>query len=523
MKESKVVILLTSDIHGSALPINYSDNRIMPYGLVKIASVIGEIRNKSNNTILIDNGDLIQGTPLTYYYCKVDSTGPNPMIRLLNYLSYDAAVVGNHEFNYGRHILDRAVEESNFPWLAANIINSFNGECAFGRPYIIKEFQDGVKIGILGVTTKYIPNWEDSKHIEGITFEDPVEAADRWVRYLREIEKVDVVVVSYHGGFERDVDSGRPIGKLTGENQGYELCEKVKGIDVLLTGHQHKVVENKSINGVLILQPGSHGKYLGAVKLALRFEKRWRVTGRKTEVVAVQEAEEDAPAAAIIKEFEDRVQSWLDKPIGIIKGGLEIKNPLKARLRDNPFIEFINRVQMKVSGAEISCTSLFTDEIRGMKEKVTMRDIVSTYIYPNTLRVLRVKGKDIKAALERSAGYFERYEGGQVRTKKKEGIGAFQPYNYDMWEGIEYKLDISKAEGFRVVELKHKGKPIDIEGEYEVVLNNYRAAGGGEYDMFKDKSVIKDIPTDMSELIASYVLDTEVIGTEIDNNWEVIY
>lgn len=523
MKESKVMVLLTSDIHGNVLPINYSDNSIKPSGLAKMASLIKEIRKENENNILIDNGDLIQGTPLTYYYCKIDSSGINPMVKVLNYLKYDAAVVGNHEFNYGKEILDRAVGESNFPWLGANALSISGKECVFGKPYIVKEFPEGLRVGILGITTKYIPNWEDEKHIQDIIFEDAVEVTQKWVKYLREKEKVDIVVVSYHGGFERDIDTGEPIGKLTGENQAYEICEKVKGIDVLLTGHQHKIIENKTVNGILVLQPGSHGKYVGVVKLALSYIDRWTVTAKSSQVIGVKDTDEDEQVASLVMEYENKLQDWLDKPIGTIRGGMEIKNPLKVRLKDNPLIELFNKVQMEASGAPISCTSLFVDEVKGIKEKVTMRDIVSNYIYPNTLRVLKVAGRDIRLALERSACYFEKYNGKQVKSKKKEGFGAFQPYNYDMWEGIEYKLDISKEEGSRVVELKYEGKPMDMDGTYVIVLNNYRAAGGGEYDMFKDKPVLKDIPTDVSELIANYIIEEEVISTNIDNNWEVIY
>lgn len=523
MKQLKVIILVTSDIHGNILPISYIDNSMKPLGLSKIATFIKKVQNENENTILIDNGDLIQGTPLTYYYCKVNNDGANPIIKVLNYLKYDAAVIGNHEFNYGKDILNRAVDESDFPWMAANILSVDDDKCNFGKPYIIKKFEHGPKVGILGVTTKYIPNWEDTKHIQGLAFEDAVESTDKWVRYLKEKEKVDIVIVSYHGGFEKDIESGKPIGKLTGENQAYEICEKIKGIDVLVTGHQHKIIENKTINDILLLQPGSHGKYIGIVKLSLKYTNEWRISDKSSQVVTVTDLHDDSNVLSITRDYEYNVQQWLDKPIGTLKGSMIIDSPLQARLKDNPFIEFINKVQMKASGANISCTSLFTDEAKGLNERVTMREIVASYIYPNTLRVMRVTGMDIKLALERSACYFEKYDGKRVRTKKKDGIEAFQPYNYDMWEGIEYKLDISKDEGARVVELNFNGKPIDLKMEYEVVMNNYRAAGGGEYEMFKDKPVIKDISTDVSELIANYVIEEESIKADVNNNWEVIY
>ena len=523
LKDVKFTILLTSDIHGNVLPLSYSDNTYKPQGLAKIASKIKEIRKKTEVGLLIDNGDLIQGTPLTYHYCKVSSEGINPMIEILNHLEYDAMVVGNHEFNYGKEILYRAQKESRFPWLSANILKEEDGQCVFGKPYIVKEIKGGIKLGVIGITTQYIPNWEDEKHIRGITFEDSVNAVERWVNHLRNIEQVDVVIVSYHGGFERDINTNEIVRKCTGENQAFEICERVKGIDVLLTGHQHKVIENRFINNVLVLQPGSHGRYIGVVNIVMKFTDKWRVKTKSSRVMPVKDSAEDPEIVSLVKDYERKVQLWLDKPIGIIKGGMEIENPLKARLRESAMAEFINKVQMKATGADISCASLFIEDIKGLKEKVTMRDIVSNYIYPNTLRVLRVRGYDIKAALERSATYFERYEGKEVVVKKKEGKEAFQPYNYDMWEGIEYKINISKEEGNRIEGLKYSGKPLNLEDEFEVVMNNYRAAGGGEYTMFKDKPVVREIPTDVSELIANYIIEEGSISTEVNSNWEVVF
>lgn len=522
-KDIKLTILMTSDIHGNVLPLSYNDNSYRSQGLAKMATLIKDIRKSREVVLLIDNGDLIQGTPLTYHYCKIGNEEVNPMIKILNYLNYDAMVVGNHEFNYGQEVLFSAQNDSEFPWLAANIINESNGKCAFGTPYIIKQLECGIKIGVLGITTQYIPNWEDEKYIKGLSFRDAVKATEEQVKHLRENEHVDVVIVSYHGGFEKDIHNSGTAGKLTGENQAYEICEKVPGIDVLLTGHQHKVIENKFINNVLTLQPGSHGRYIGIVNIVMKYSDGWKIKSKSSRVTPVKDALEDSGVTSLIRPYEIKTQQWLDKTIGIIKGGMEIENPLQARLKESPLAEFLNRVQMKASGADISCVSLFIEDVKGFKENVTMRDIVSNYIYPNTLRVLRVKGNDIKAALERSAGYFEKYNGKEIKVKKKEGINAFQPYNYDMWEGIEYKINISKDEGERIEELKYNGKPLDMDGEFEIVMNNYRAAGGGEYKMFKGKPVVKDIPIDVSELIANYIIEGGDVDIKVNNNWEVIY
>lgn len=519
-----ITILETSDIHGSIFPINYATNEKSEVGIGKLSSLIYAERKKNPYTILIDNGDLIQGTPITYHYSRIESKGINPVVKVLNYLKYDAAVIGNHEFNYGNEILERAIKDSNFPWLSSNIIFKHNKQPYTGCNYIIKSFENGLKVGIIGLTTKYIPNWENPLNIEGLEFEDPVLHARRLVKYLKNSEKVDVVIVSYHGGIERNIDTGEPTENLTGENQGYELCQKVPEIDVLLTGHQHRLIPEKLINGVLVIQPGSHGMYLGKAELIMeKAGGQWKIANKSSKLLSVNNIEADDKLLKMVNNYEQSTQKWLDKTIGRIKGDMLVRNPLETRLKDNALIEFINKVQMEYSGAVISNTALFDNSSPGLPSEVTMRDIVSNYIYPNTLRVIRIKGKDIKAALERSASYFETFHGEEIKVNPKFCNPKIQHYNYDMWEGIDYILNISKPYGERVVKLDYEGHPMEMEMEYDVVMNNYRAGGGGEYEMFQNKPVIKDMTIDVSELIANYILERGFIEATVNNNWKVIH
>ncbi|MEH7224965.1 bifunctional metallophosphatase/5'-nucleotidase [Bacillus sp. JJ1566] len=521
MKSITITILETSDIHGNIFPINYGSNETIGLGLGKIATVIKQERSQNKNTIVIDNGDLIQGTPLTYHYVRSNSHQQNPMITLLNELNYDAAVIGNHEFNYGMNVLQRAIKESNFPWLSANILNE-NGEPFIGKPYKIIELEHGVKAAILGVTTHYIPNWENPEHIKGLTFEDAFESTKKWVEKIRKVENPDVLIVSYHGGFEADLETGEPTEKLTGENQGDRICREIEGIDLLLTGHQHRSLAGK-VNGVPIVQPSFNGQAIGKVTLTLtKNDDKWTISDSNPELILVDQIEVDETSLQLVKEYEVETQEWLDKPIGKVIGNMTIEDPLKARLKDHALVEFINKVQMDVAKVSISNTALFNNVTKGFPTNITMRDVVSNYIYPNTLTVIRISGQDIKEALERSASYFM-VENGDVTVNPNFTTPKPQHYNYDMWEGIDYIFDISKPIGERVVELSYKGEPIQSDGEYDVVMNNYRAGGGGEYVMFKDKPIIKDIPLDMSELIANYILERGTIEATVDENWKVVW
>jgi 2',3'-cyclic-nucleotide 2'-phosphodiesterase/3'-nucleotidase len=518
-----IVILETSDLHGALLPVRYADNGPAEHGLAKIATLVRAERAKGGNVFYIDNGDLIQGTPLAYHHARLDPEPPDPMVTALNALGCDAAVVGNHEFNYGLDVLRKAMRESAFPWLCATVTMASTGEPAFGKPYIVKETAEGVRVGILGLTTPYIPNWELPEHIAGLAFTDAVEAARRWVPVLREEEGADVVIVSYHGGFERDLESGEPTEPLTGENQGWRICMEVPGIDVLLTGHQHRHIAGASVGGVLVVQPGTAGAVLGKVSLRVaREDGKWRVVGKSSELVPAAGVEPDSELLRLAEPYEAATQKWLDTPMGKLKGDMRVTDPMAVRLRDNALIEFINRVQMDVSGAPISSTALFDNVSPGFPPDITMRHIVANYIYPNTLKVIRVSGSDIKAALEKSAEYFVLDADGRIGVNPSFLEPKPQHYNYDMWEGIEYELNVSRPFGQRVTKLTFRGAPVDPHAEFDVVMNNYRAAGGGNYFMFQGKPVVRDIPTDVAELIANYILEKGTIEASVDGNWQVV-
>jgi 2',3'-cyclic-nucleotide 2'-phosphodiesterase / 3'-nucleotidase len=519
--DQKIHIYFTSDVHGNVLPLTYGNNEEAELGLAKAASLIKEETRQKDYCLLIDNGDLIQGTPLTYHYARMGEGSQNPMVLLLNELKFDAAVIGNHEFNYGMPLLQKAVEESSFPWLSANIVWEESDEPVFGQPYFIKTFENGIKAAVLGLTTHYIPNWENPEHIEGIRFIDAVETAKKWVPLLR--EKADLIIVSYHGGFERDLESGDPTEELTGENQGYQLCMEVEGIDCLLTGHQHRLIENSLINGVAVIQPGAQGIAVGHVEITMREENdRWYAKDKRTELLSIKGYSADQQTMDLIAPYEEKAQVWLDQPIGNINGDMVITNSMETRLKDSPLIEFINKVQMDAAGVDISSTALFDNKSKGFGPNVTMRDIVSNYIYPNTLKVVEITGKDMKEALERSASYFVLDEDGSIKVNPAFSVPKPQHYNYDMWEGIDYIIDLSKPFGGRITELSYKGSPVKEESLYRVVMNNYRAGGGGDYLMFKGKPVVKDIPTDVSELMANYMLKRGTIQATCDENWKVI-
>lgn len=516
-----LTVLYTSDVHGNVLPKLYGNNEKAELGLAKYASAVKRKRLQNNPLIVIDNGDLIQGTPLMTHYVKEHQEKENPMVGIMNRINIDAGVIGNHEFNFGKKVLQQAVEASNYPWLSANIVDAVTKEPKFGPPYIIKTLDQGIKIAIVGVTTHYIPNWEAPKHIEGIDFLDAYSTLKHWVNVIKEEENPDLLIACYHGGLEKDPVTGEATEALTGENQGYKMCTEIKGIDILLTGHQHRTFVEK-INGTLVLQPGSSCQFYGEVTVTFaKQERKWKPIHKEGKLHSLEQFEADDEILSYIETLETSTQRWLDKPIGYVNGDMTITDPFQARVRKHPFIEFIHKVQMEASGADISVASLLNNHSAGFSSVVTMRDIVSNYMYPNTLVVLELTGKDIKEALEKSAEYFVLDNDGEIAVNPVFAKPKPQHYNYDMWEGIEYEIRVSEPFGSRVRHITYHGKPLKEDQTYHVVLNNYRASGGGNFKMFQQKPIVKEIQKDMVELIREYFEKYETVTATVHENFAV--
>ncbi|MFD1954541.1 bifunctional metallophosphatase/5'-nucleotidase [Paenibacillus thailandensis] len=515
-------IMATSDIHGYIRDIDYRTNGKKDTGLAKLGSLIRQVRERGEAMLLIDNGDLLQGSPLASF-AAARPEGTHPFIQALDALGYDAAVPGNHEFNYGLPLLRQAVRDSRFPWLSANIVDESTGEPAFGPPYVVKWLEGQLKAVILGLTTHYIPNWENPRHIEGLKFRDALEAAKEWVRRIRDTERPDLLIVSYHGGFERDLETGEPTERLSGENQGYAICAEAEGIDVLVTGHQHRLIAGE-VNGVAVVQPGSGGQAVGMVTVELeKSGGRWAVTAKRAELLQPDEATPaDEAVMKLTGELERRTQSWLDEPIGRAEGDLRIDDPFACRLAAHPFISFVHQVQLAATGAELSNTALLSEEARGFGTNITMRDVLSNFVYPNTLTVLRLTGKDIREALEQTAAYFDMDEAGGPAVSRAYLEPKPQHYNYDMWAGIEYELNVSLPVGKRVTKLTRGGEPVADDRSFTVVMSNYRAAGGGDYDMFRGKPVVLEGADDMAVLAADYIRRHGVIRADGERNWRVV-
>ncbi|MEG0385798.1 MAG: bifunctional UDP-sugar hydrolase/5'-nucleotidase [Solibacillus sp.] len=517
IKTKKLQLLVTSDIHGYLMPTTYR-RTLEPLGLVKLASIIEELREQ-RPSMLIDNGDLIQGSPLASYYHTNHTRTRNPIIDVANFLNYDVAVFGNHEFNYGLPFLKKAVSQSQFPWLSGNISRK-DGK-PFTQPYIIKEL-DGILIGIVGVTTHFVPVWENASHIEGLDFHDAFESAKRWIAHIRQHENVELVVLCYHGGFSHDLSSGELIEPYTGENQGYLMCKELD-FDILISGHQHREIATNAFDKSVV-QPGTKGNCLAVITIDLDIQNGQIIN--KHHEATLHYVEENTPAhpqvSSLLESIHHQTENWLDEPIGTIEGNMLFEDAFHVRVYKHPYIEFIQNVQMASTNTSISCTALFHDGSGGFPKDVTMRHLVTNYIFPNTLKVLRVKGKHIVKALEQNASYFSLMNG-ELTISESFRYPKAQPYNYDMWEGINYVLDIRRPIGERVTEVTFQDEPLNLQASYDVVMNNYRASGAGNFPYFSECSIVKDVQIDMTELLARFFEKNPIVKAQCRRNWTIVF
>lgn len=513
----KLSIIQTSDLHGFILPKTYHNEKATNMGLSKISTLIESIRKNNKYNILVDCGDSYQGNPIIYNYIKNHQTLANPMAVIFNHLKYDAQAIGNHEFDYGLSELTNYIEQCHNPWICCNIDDPLN--ILKLKPYIIKEFDNGLKVGIIGATTKYIPNWIDNKILSNISFTDPIDSIKASIEAIRNI--VDVVIVAYHGGLEKNPSTLKEEGIQNGENQGFEILSSIEGIDVLLLGHQHRLAFGKYTN-IPYVMPLSKGSMVGLVELELSktVDDSWHIVSSNCTIEKVDNYSSDTTVENLFAPYESLGQKWLDTKISTLCNDLLINDYFKARLEKHPIAQFLNRIQMDVSGADISLTSIY-DNIVGFNKEVTIRNIISVSPYANTLKVLKMTGKQIKAALEKTANYFV-LEDGKITVNPAYIYPKLQHYQYDLWDGIDYTIKVSNPENSKIIKLTYKGKPISPTDTFKVVVSSYRANGGGDYKMFQDAEVIQEIDTDFTEILINYFEHHNYVNFTPIKNMDVI-
>jgi 2',3'-cyclic-nucleotide 2'-phosphodiesterase/3'-nucleotidase len=509
-----LTILDTTDTHGRIEPWDYYANKPANLGMAKIATLIKEARAEDPDALLVDCGDTIQGTPLAYYFAEKDTSKPNPMIAVFNLLHYDAMAVGNHEFNFGEEAMWKAKGESNFPWLAANIKQTYTQGVPYIPPYVIKNVK-GVRVGIVGFVTPGIPHWEIPDHYKGYQFEPIVQAAKRVIPEVR--AKADLLIVILHSGFYRDPVNGEVWpDQFEGENAVSNLAEEVPGIDIIFFGHTHSQLPEKFINGVLLTQPKNWAMAIARADVTMTHnaQGRWEVASKHSRVIPVTaQVVPDPEVTKLAEPYQQETEKYLDTPIASSTKDLSGEH---ARYEDSPLLDVVQNAEMDAGHADVSMATMLYAGVRIPPGPVTVREAAALYIYENTLYVVQMTGAQLKEALEHSAGFFSQWP---LREGEAEKLPS---YNSDQAAGVSYEIDLTRPVGDRIRDLQFHGKPLDPAQTLRVATNNYRYTGGGGYSVYKGLPVVYRSTKEIREIVIDYLTRTKIIPTRAAGNWKMI-
>ncbi|MEU8150165.1 5'-nucleotidase C-terminal domain-containing protein [Nonomuraea sp. NPDC048901] len=527
-KTITVTVMGTSDIHGNVLNWDYykdaayADSAGNNVGLAKVSTLVNKVRAErgAGRTLLFDSGDTIQGTPLAYYYAKVEPitrNGPvHPMAKAMNAIGYDAVTLGNHEFNYGLPLLATWIHQMKAPVLGANAVSAKTGRPAY-LPFVIKTMNvkgdKPVKVGVLGLTNPGVAIW-DKANVEGkLRFTDLVASAKKWVPIIRGLG-ADVVVVTAHAG-----DNGMSSygGDLPVENASAMVAEQVPGIDAVLFGHAHNDVAQRFVTNqttgrqVLLTEPSKWGQRLSVIDFQLAKQRgRWTVTGKSSATLNTNTAAEDPKITALLKPQHDATVGYVNK---VVAKSSEQLSAAESPYKDTPILDYIQQVQVETVKQALPDNQLPVLSIAAPFSRtavfpagdIRVRDVAGLYVYDNTLLAVKLTGAQIKDYLEYSAKYFNQLAPGDpVDVAKLTNAGNTPDYNYDQLSGVSYDIDIAKPVGQRIANLTYEGAPVPADKEFVVAINNYRQSGGGGFPHVAGAPVLYNAQVEIRQALIDY-------------------
>ena len=476
-------IIYTSDIHSYLFPTTYYERGERNVGLMRIC----ESFEKDPDTVVVDGGDTIQGSALSKFVFD-KGMRPFPQATVFRLMGLDIAVPGNHDFNYGYDAFREFFHETGAVLLCANLEDR-TGRLDI-RKHVIMEDSKGLRVGFVGAVTDYVNVWERPENLANFEVKPVFQSVSDELGRIKDL--VDYTVLVYHGGFERDPKDGRLLSS-TSENEAYRICTELS-FDLVLTAHQHMAMPFAKVGRSYSMQCPANGAMYAEV-----------ILGRDGVSGALKTADEHCAHVLEnrFKALDDDVQRWLDRTVCTIQSPIPAPSVIDSALKGSRIADFFNHVQLETTHADVSCTSL-ANKLYGFDREITIRQVIASYQFPNTIEVIEVGEDALRDALERCAQFFTiGDEGPQISRAFLEP--KVEMYNYDYYMGIEYEFDIRRPVGERVTKLLFKGEPIG-DRRLRLCLNNYRASGTGGYDVFRHQRVLKVYSLDVQDLAVSYLL-----------------
>ena len=514
-----LVIASTTDVHGRLRGWDYYANATETVrGLARAATIVDSVRAANpGRVILLDAGDLLQGNPLAFVAARVSGNRESPIIAAMNAMRYDAAAIGNHEYNYGVPYLDSVVRQATFPFLSANTYRVDPPDIHAYRGWTIVERQ-GVRVGIIGATTPGVTLW-DAENIRGrLRFGDIVPAVRTAVAEAR-AAGADIIVVTMHSGLNEPASYDTVSSGVPSENVAARVASEVPGIDLIVYGHSHRESRGTTIGQTLLVQPKNWATSVALAHLVIsRSAGKWVVTSRRGELVQAAGQAESPAVVAVVERAHRETVAYVTTPIGTVA---EAWNADSARLKDTPLIDFILETQRKAAGSELASTAAFSTEVRFAPGPVTVAQVAQLYPYENTLRAVRITGKQLRDYLEFSARYWRTPPSASAPLEADPRIPG---YNFDIVSGVDYVLDPSRPTGSRIIRLEYKGAPVRDTDTFTMALNNYRQTGGGGYAMLRDAPVVYQGTTEIRQLLIDEVRRQGQLKTAdyATTNWRIV-
>jgi 2',3'-cyclic-nucleotide 2'-phosphodiesterase / 3'-nucleotidase len=541
-------IIETSDVHGAVYPYDFVNEKESGGSLAQVYTYVEQQRKDTSQlVILLDNGDILQGDPASYYYNFIDTSDPHLFALVMNYMNYDAGTVGNHDIETGHPVYDRFRKQIDFPWLAANATNTNTGETYF-QPYTIIN-RDGIKIAVLGMITPAIPQWLPPNIYSGIEFEDMVETAEKWVKIIKEKEHPDLLIGLFHSGVDYKYN-GEMESTYKNENASKLVAEKVTGFDVVLVGHDHAGWNFKTVNpegdSVLVVGPTSRARNVAVSNFKLTYNSQSGVWVKNDVNGEIVDMKNYTPDQSFLKTFDlqkQKIVQYVAEPVCVFQKSISTRDALFG---PSDFVDIIHKFQLEVTGADVSFVSPLSYDATIDSGTIYVRDMFNLYRYENFLYTMKLSGKEIKDFLEFSYSNwlnqmadendhllrFKKNDDGSLKlsSKKKPELAGIY-YNFSSAAGIKYEVDVSKPAGERVKIISMEdGAKFSLDNFYSVAINSYRGNGGGGH-LTRGAGIpqeeltgrlINSSEKELRLLMMNWLRKQKNVSPEKINNWKIV-
>ncbi len=514
-REQTLLVAATTDVHGHLVGWDYYANHSDTVrGLARAATIVDSLRAAAPGmVVVVDAGDMLQGTPLTYVAARRENYSVHPVFAAMNAMHYDAAAVGNHEFNYGLPFLYAAAKGAHFPLLAANAYPASGAPPFPGRTIVER---DGVRIALIGATTPGSNAWDRDNLSGRLTIGAIVPAVRAQVDSARR-EHANVIVVVMHTGLGEPSSYDTIATRLPSENVAAEVARAVPGIDLIVYGHSHKQMADTVIAGTLLMQPKNWAQSVAVAALHLeQTGDGWRVASKSSSLIQSAGHAESNAVLMAVKAAHEAALGYVAMTIGTSDVRWSADS---GRVVDTPLADLILEVERRTAHSDLASTAVFDVGAKIDSGPVTVGEIARLYPYENTLSAVRITGARLRAYLEYSARYYGTY--GTAEPPVHQDVPG---YNFDIVAGADYTIDLSRPIGQRITKLTVKGTPVADDATFTLALNNYRRSGGGGYAMLKDAPEVYNSAAEIRDLLIAEVERRKHITPSdyFQRNWSIV-